>query len=86
MSTRREAAYASWVFSGQTASLGAVLVQLGRAINAALGPSRTGGGRKLHCSALKVTVKRSYKLLFKKKKVGILPMSFLSALLFDLHP
>lgn len=32
-----------------------------------LGPSRAGGGRKLHCSALKVTVKRSYKLLFKKK-------------------
>lgn len=41
-----------------------------------LGPSRAGGGRKLHCSALKVTVKRSYKLLF-KKKVGILLMNFL---------
>lgn len=48
-----------------------------------LGPNRAGGGRKLHCSALKVTVKRSYKLLFKKKSWNSLELpSALFCLIF----
>lgn len=51
--------------SGQTASSSSI--PSGGTINTSSGLSRVGGGRKLHNSALKVTVKRNYKLLFFKK-------------------